>query len=50
MAECRQYFGSARREETVVICDDCFKKMHPENHPHLVEQAVAEVLRQRECQ
>lgn len=48
IAEMRGFFGkSIRVEECVVICDDCFKQIHPENHPHEVERAVAHKLKER---
>ncbi len=47
MAECEQYFGKVRPDEISVICDICFQKIHPENHPHKVEEAVAENIRER---
>ena len=48
VAEFQSYFGhSMRPEECATVCDDCYNKMHPANHPHEVEAAVAETLRER---
>lgn len=46
-AECRELFGDLRPEECDVVCDDCFQKIHPENHPHEVEEAVVQTLHER---
>ncbi len=27
------------KDEPVVVCDDCFNKMHPKDNPELVEKA-----------
>lgn len=47
LAECRQYFGNLRADETAVVCEDCFQLMHPEKHPHIIEESVAETIRKR---
>jgi hypothetical protein len=40
--EYERYFGRFRREDVAVVCDECFQKMHPENNPHAVEEAMAQ--------
>lgn len=43
LAEARSLFGqSLKKEECDVVCDDCWKLMHPSKHLHLAEQAMAE--------
>jgi hypothetical protein len=46
-AELKHHFGDARPEETAVICDDCFQRMHPDKFPHEAERAMAETVRAR---
>ena len=47
MAESVAVFGKLRPEELDVVCDDCYQKINPAYHPHQVETAVADTLRQR---
>ena len=47
-AETKRYFGDVRADECATVCDDCFKLMHPAEHPREVESAVAETIRKRE--
>jgi rubredoxin len=40
-AEATEIFGKNPdewNEPQVLVCDDCFEKMNPANHPELVEQ------------
>lgn len=46
MAECRSYFGNVSQDQCEVVCDDCWQKIHPEKHPHEVEEAIAKHLRE----
>lgn len=46
--EYEQHFGKFRADEVAVVCDDCWNAMHPDSHPHIVEQAMAEHA--RECE
>ena len=42
LAEAEEIFGkpvSEWKQPAVVICDDCFQKMNPRNHPELVEES-----------
>ena len=51
LAEVRSHFGqSIQKEETTVVCDDCYKRMDPAKHPHLVELAVQEHMADRRKQ
>lgn len=34
-------------EDAAMVCDDCYQLMLPANHPHLVEEVVAEQLRDK---
>lgn len=46
--ESERFFGvpNANTDECfVIVCDDCFQKMHPANHPEQVAQAKAELSR-----
>ena len=45
--EYEQYFGQFHANEVAVVCDDCWNLMHPDKHPHLVERAMAEHVRER---
>lgn len=39
-AEFEQYFGAGwDKKDLVIVCDDCYQKMHPTKHPDLVEKA-----------
>jgi hypothetical protein len=34
VAEMNQYYGKDfKKEDCEVVCDDCFQKIHPDNHP-----------------
>lgn len=47
-AEAKAAFGKSLNIETcAVVCDDCYKLMLPANHPHLVEEVMAEELRRK---
>lgn len=40
--EAKHYFGVANASSDprmATVCDDCFQKMHPKDHPKLVEAA-----------
>jgi hypothetical protein len=41
------FMDDYRPEECAVVCDDCWKKINPANHPHRVEESVAETLTAR---
>lgn len=43
LAEMVGYFGEVPEHEQVVVCDDCFQAMHPEDHPERVAEAKAEL-------
>ena len=46
LAEVQQYWGkNIPLSELAIVCDDCWNFMHPEKHPHMVEEDVAEYLR-----
>lgn len=47
VAEREKLFGFLREEECDLVCEDCFQKMHPDNHPHAAEEAMAETIRAR---
>ena len=47
LAELKQHFGDIPPEECGMVCDDCWQKIHPDKHPHLVEQAVDEHIKAR---
>lgn len=47
MEEMRGIYGDMRPDELEVVCDACFKLMDPANNLHLVEQSVAEHIRER---
>lgn len=47
LAEARGIFGKIRPEECAVVCEDCYQLVNPENHPHLVEKAMKEVIEAR---
>lgn len=36
--EYEEYFGEPQ-DDDAVICDDCWKKMHPDDHPDLLSKA-----------
>ena len=41
-AEAEEYFGvpgASKRNDFVVVCDDCFNHIHPKKHLDKVEQA-----------
>ena len=41
-AEAREFFGKPPKEwndTPLVICDDCFQKVHPKDNPEAVERA-----------
>lgn len=40
--EYEQYFGRFDAGSVSIVCEDCWQKMHPANHPHLVEEAMRE--------
>jgi hypothetical protein len=42
-ADLKEYFGDIPLSECVQVCDDCYQKMHPKDHP----TKVLEALRQR---
>jgi hypothetical protein len=42
MAELEYYFGSVPEREIEVICDPCYEKIHPADHPEEVERAKRE--------
>ena len=35
--ESEQYFGKFNKADLAVVCDDCWQKIHPANHPIEVE-------------
>lgn len=40
-AEMKQTFGASMSARNCdLVCDDCYQKINPANHPHLVEEAV----------
>jgi hypothetical protein len=39
IAEMNQYFGDVPVEDCDVVCDDCFQKIHPKDHPEEVAAA-----------
>ncbi len=47
LAETKAIFGNLRPEEMAIVCEDCYKLLDPANHPHMVEEAMAETLRKR---
>lgn len=47
-AECVQHFGHLEPAEIAVVCDECFQRIHPENHLREAEEAMAETIRQRQ--
>lgn len=48
IAEYESIFGKYRADEVDVVCDPCWKMMDPANNPHLVEETMAETLRDRQ--
>ena len=43
-AEAEYYFGvknASKNKDCVAVCDDCFQKMHPKDHPELVKKYQA---------
>jgi uncharacterized protein with PIN domain len=47
LAETTRTFGQIKPEELAVICDGCYHKINPEDHPHRVEESVADTIRAR---
>jgi hypothetical protein len=39
LSEMEEFFGPVPEEHRAIICDDCFQKMHPDDHPELMETA-----------
>ncbi len=48
IAEYEKYFGKYHPNEVEILCEKCWQKFHPDKHPHLVEEAMAEHARRRE--
>ena len=46
-AEAEANFGSLAPEEMAVVCDDCYQKIDPQKHPHLVEESIQQTLAAR---
>jgi hypothetical protein len=41
-AEFEQYFGKGwDKNDLAIVCDECWQKMHPADHPDLVKQSIA---------
>ena len=48
LAEAKKHFGkSVIKEEMATVCDDCYRRVNPELHPHLVEESVKELREAR---
>jgi hypothetical protein len=48
LSETKAIFGQVvRQEDCDLVCDDCFKKLDLDNHPHRVEEASAHMSRRR---
>ncbi len=37
-AEMREHFGDVPMDDCEIVCDDCWQKIHPADHPEQVEQ------------
>jgi len=47
LKEMESYFGEVPEKYRVIICDECFNKIHPKDHPVEVAEAKKKLLEMR---
>jgi DNA-directed RNA polymerase subunit RPC12/RpoP len=43
VSEMERYFGQVPESARVIICDDCYQKIKPSDHPEQVKAAIREL-------
>lgn len=45
LAETQQYWPGITKDQSVIVCDDCWEKIKPEDHPQQYEESLRELGR-----